>query len=165
MLGPRLNVFWARLGAQLAICAQKRCNFVCSSTLSLRFVLSQVFLYSLCPRSSSPCSRIHSIYPSLKFEKWSIILCLSVIFENIVIDLIVAMWQSYRLNWSNIFCPYECRKFSHVKNYQLLGNISLSHFPIQCVCWRAESFAWETAHNMWLHLVDNWVQFVLVVNV
>ena len=35
-----INVFWACLGAQLTICAQKWRNFVCSSTLSLRFVLS-----------------------------------------------------------------------------------------------------------------------------
>ena len=50
-----INVFWACLGAQLTICDQKWRNFVCSSMLSLRFVLSRVcvFLYSLGPRSVS----------------------------------------------------------------------------------------------------------------
>ena len=44
--GPgTINLFWACLGAQLTICAQKWRNFVCSSTLSLRFVLSRVFLF------------------------------------------------------------------------------------------------------------------------
>ena len=48
-----INVFWACLGAQLTICAQKWCNLVCSRMVSLRFVLSRVcvFLYSLGPRS------------------------------------------------------------------------------------------------------------------
>ena len=40
-----INVCWACLSAQLTICAQKWRNFVCSSTLSVRFVLSQVFIF------------------------------------------------------------------------------------------------------------------------
>ena len=36
-----MNLFWACLGAQFTICAQKRRKFVCSSTLSLRFVWSR----------------------------------------------------------------------------------------------------------------------------
>ena len=48
-----INVFWARLDAQLTICAHKWRNFICSSTGSLRFVWSQVcvFLCSLGPWS------------------------------------------------------------------------------------------------------------------
>ena len=47
-----INVFRACIGAQLAICAQKLCNFVLFSTVSLRFVLSRVcvFPYRLGPR-------------------------------------------------------------------------------------------------------------------
>ena len=49
--GQDYKRFLARLGAQLTICDQKLRNFLCSSTLSLRFVLNQVFLflYSLGP--------------------------------------------------------------------------------------------------------------------
>ncbi len=50
-----INVFRACLGAHLTICAQKWRNLVLFSTVSLRFVLSQicVFLYSLGPLSPS----------------------------------------------------------------------------------------------------------------
>ena len=40
-----INVFQAGLGAQLTICAQKWRNFVLFSTVSLRFVLSQVCVF------------------------------------------------------------------------------------------------------------------------
>ena len=47
-----INVFWACLGAQLTICAQKWRNFVLFSAVSLIFVLSRVcvFLYSPGPK-------------------------------------------------------------------------------------------------------------------
>ena len=56
-----INAYWACLSAQLTICAQKLHNFVCSSTLILRFVLSRVFLFlfSLGPRSTW---NMHTMY-------------------------------------------------------------------------------------------------------
>ena len=42
-----INIFRACLGAQLTICAQKWRNFVLFSTVSLRFVLSRVCVFSL----------------------------------------------------------------------------------------------------------------------
>ena len=61
--GPKtINISRACLGAQLTICAQKCRNFVCSSIVSLRFVLSRVcvFLYSLGPWSNEEDSRLSS---------------------------------------------------------------------------------------------------------
>ena len=57
-----INVFRACLGAQLTICAQRWRNFVLFSTVSLRFVLSQVsvFLYSLGPSCSRIISRLRT---------------------------------------------------------------------------------------------------------
>ena len=54
----------ACIGAQLTICAKKWRNFVCSSTLSLRFVWSWVcvFLYSLGPRTYKVDSSMQICY-------------------------------------------------------------------------------------------------------
>ena len=70
VLGPRLNVFRACLGAQ------KWRNFVLFSTASLRFVLSRVFFfYSLGPRRHSDFFGIFSKSPKPVLIFWSSIPC------------------------------------------------------------------------------------------
>ena len=149
LVGKTINVFWARLVAQLTICAQKWRNFVCSSTVSLRFVLSRVFfifLYNLGP-SSLVTAICHS--------------CLDIVLLQVKLSALKSIGNKLpcpKCRWE-FFFNYGLRNIFYWINdtirimIHIVYRINVSTIRIETMYRRYVSYHWYDHHR---HVPSSW---------